>query len=117
MRLLAISDISTTGTVKSKTYQEELEKNNIKTILPNDKEQNKVMKIVYDVKLNGINSKQNNELNKIINRYKIKTKHIILGVTEAALALKHPPKGVILYDPLKIVAKGVVKEAIKSRKT
>src|SRR3989338_1370336 len=108
--------LATTGTVKSNTYQDVLERTNIKVFLPDKKDQERIMDIVYGVKLKGVNAKHKQALQKIINKFSKKTSHIILGCTELALVMKKVSmRGKHLYDPLKIVATEVIKDTLRKQ--
>jgi len=101
--------LATEGTVKSKIYEELLDKYNIELVLPNKSNQKIISSIIYD----GIKSGKYIDLNKfndVINDLKrLECEKIILGCTElSSLKEIYNLKDKVLIDAMDILADSTV---------
>lgn len=96
-------------TNKYNLYQKVLEKEGIKTISPNKKEQ-KIMNEIIEKVMGGNQSEvETNQLNKIAKNYEGKgAEAIILGCTEIPLAINQSQTKVKLFDTLQILGEAGV---------
>ncbi|MCP2604812.1 amino acid racemase [Candidatus Aminicenantes bacterium AH-873-B07] len=121
-RLKKIGLLATLGTVKTDLFQEFFEKGGMKIVIPNEKDQNKVMEAIYSSK--GIKAGYKNGLPKdllmevarnLINKKDCEA--IIAGCTEVPLALKKDDLTVPFINPLEIIAyKSIEMAGYKIRK-
>ena len=105
--------LATSGTVKTKVYQDELENKGLEVILPNaDSQENEVMKSIYGEK--GIKAGYINKMNKDLLKSASKkliekgAQGIILGCTEISLLLSQKDFLIDIFDPLKIIARNSI---------
>ncbi|UYP44000.1 Aspartate racemase [Candidatus Lokiarchaeum ossiferum] len=108
--------LATTGTIKSKVYEEELRKEGIKTIIPNQEDQELlVMESIYGRM--GIKSKYKKYPRKLLkkagnNLTKSGAELIICGCTEISMLLDPKKVPYILINPSEIIAKAAVERAL-----
>ncbi len=104
--------LATTGTLTTGIYQKALEKRGIKVIIPNEKEQEKVMRGIYEgIKANKF--KLGRELLlEIAKKLEKESEGIIAGCTEVSVALKPEDLEVPLIDPMDVIAEKAVKLAL-----
>ncbi len=114
--LKKIGLLATTGTVETGLFQQYFEEGNLKVVIPDEEDQNKVMKAIYSPQ--GIKAGYKNGLPKnllvevaknLINKKDSQT--IIAGCTEVPLVLKKNDLSVPLIDPLEIIARESIKKA------
>jgi len=104
-----IGILGTSATVKLKLYERYFNLVGIKTIVPNDSDQEKlVMKGIYSVKA-GKNLFPKKLLKKAAeNLIKKGAEGIVLGCTEIPLVLNQKDFNITLYDPMDITAKEII---------
>ncbi|MCP2520410.1 amino acid racemase [Candidatus Aminicenantes bacterium AC-335-B20] len=113
--------LATSGTIKTNLFQEYFEKGGIEIIIPDEKEQNKVMEAIYCS--NGIKAGYKNGLPKNLLMEaaenlisKKRCEGIIAGCTEVPLALKREDFRVPFINPLEIIArKSILKAGYRVR--
>ena len=98
-----VAILATTGTVKSKLYQNELIKENIEFCLPN---QDKVMEIIYNYVKSG-KEVPNNVINELIKD--IDAECYILGCTELSILKGKLKLDSKFIDPLEIETENILK--------
>lgn len=98
-----VAILATTGTVKSKLYQDELLKENIEFCLPN---QDKVMEIIYNYVKSG-KEVPNNVINELIKD--IDAECYILGCTELSILKGKLKLDSKFIDPLEIETENILK--------
>ena len=113
--------LATTGTIKAKIYQKELEKEGFNIIIPEqDVQENFVMEAIYGTK--GIKSGFKKEPRTLLkyaalNLTKKGSEIIIKGCTEIAIVLNNKNCDQVLIDPARIIAKKAVEICIGKNKT
>jgi len=109
----AVGLLSTTGTIKTKIYQNELEKQGLRIIIPEAKSQKElVMKAIYDIKANRKIKEAAKRLHQAAAELTAKgAEVIIMGCTEIPLALKQNNLSIPLIDPKKIIASKAISMA------
>ena len=104
--------LASSGVVNAKVYHKRFENKNLRIKTPNDEDQEKVMKIIYKIKENGVSDDlKMDSLNIIMNLMKENSlTHIILGCTELPLLYPNEKRlnGSILIDPMEILAKHII---------
>lgn len=107
--------LATTGTIETRIFQSELEKRKKETIIPDKKNQSKIMSAVYGGK--GIKAGFTNQPNRIllgVVSHLVDEKGcqaVIAGCTEIPLALQPEHITTPLIDPLRIMARRSVEFA------
>ena len=102
--------LSTTGTISSGVYTDELKKQGIEYAIPSGIHQNPIMELIYNIKM----GKYENDLTAFINtigELKVQgAKVIILGCTELSVAhdMYELPEYVSYVDALQVLAKEAV---------
>jgi len=97
--------LATDGTLKTKLYQNALEKYGVSHSVPDENSQQDVMEGIYLIKA-GKNEKGKEKLRKVYDKYADDFGCIILGCTEISIALKDFPKTV---DPVDVVIERLLK--------
>lgn len=104
--------ISTAITFNKKLYESSFIANSIKQITPNDLQQAKIGKIIYNLVSNRQGNKDREELIKIINNFENKgIDHVILACTDLQLLIPHHPR-LKIYDTMKIFAEATVQKIV-----
>jgi len=105
--------LATGLTVKKKLYQEPLEKNGVKVILPSEAQQMQLNKAVQRLVTGKARAKDRENIREIISSFKGKTKTVLLACTDLQLiAPQHPDLHVI--DSMAVLAKATANESIYS---
>lgn len=109
--------IGTSGTLKTKLYQNYLEKENIKATVPGSEVQEQyVMKAIYGIKSDGKIAKAEKLLQNAIKTLpETAQKVVIMGCTEIPLALRKPFDSVKLINPTNILAQVAVEKILHKK--
>lgn len=111
-----ISDVgvlSTKITLKKKIYENYFLQNNIKQILPDERQQKVLGGIIYKVVMNKHDDIEEKELAKIITTFREKgVINVILACTDLQL-LKPKHAEIKIYDTMKILAAATVQEILR----
>ncbi len=114
-KIKKIALLGTTGTILSKIYQHKLEKKEIEVILPDKKELDLIMKIIYDVvkadKPNIFKTEFKEMLNRMISTG---AEAFILGCTELPIIYEKCNIQCTYFDPTRIIAKRLVDLSLNS---
>lgn len=107
--------MATTGTVETRIFQNHLGKIGKEIVIPDEKNQVKVMKSIYGsegIKA-GFTRKPKKILLEVVSHLSEEkgSQAVIAGCTEIPLALKQGDLTIPLIDPLKIIALAAIKEA------
>ncbi|MDD5606707.1 MAG: amino acid racemase [Candidatus Pacebacteria bacterium] len=105
--------VSTSATIKNKLYEEAFGKNQIKYETPDDFQQAKLGKLIYNLVMGMQSNKDREELIKIINDFEEKDVDcVILACTDLQLLIpKHP--NLKIFDTMKIFSEATVREILK----
>ena len=105
--------ISTSITLNKKLYETSFIANGIKQVAPDDFQQAKIGKMIYNLVSNRHDNKDREELIKVINDFETKgIDHVILACTDLQLLIPHHLR-LKIYDTMKIFAEATVQEIIK----
>jgi len=106
--------LSTTGTLRTKIYQDSLEKKGLEVIIPEENDQeNFVMKAISNIKAGIMFAESAKLLNKAAEALTAKgAETIIMGCTEIPLVLKPEGLSTPLIDPKKIIASKAISMAL-----
>lgn len=105
--------VSTTITTQNKLYENAFSKNNIIYFAPNDKQQSKLGKIVYNIVTGNKNKNDRNQLMQIISDYEgIGIDCVILACTDLQLLKPTNPK-LKIFDTMKIFVNATVENILK----
>ena len=107
--------MSTTGTISGGLFQKRLSADNIKTIVPAESQQAKVMAAIYDIK-NSQPARSRTQITSDLiatakNLISNGARGIIAGCTEIPLALKQEHLSVPYFDALTILARAAIRKA------
>ena len=106
---------ATKGTYKTKLYETFFNPRNIEILIPELSEQDKIMKVIYEVKSGIMSEETKREMIEISGKYiKKGSQAIIAGCTEIPLALKDEDVDVPVIDPTYILAKRAIEEVKKN---
>jgi len=104
--------VSTTITTQNRLYENAFSKNNIIYFAPDNKQQSKLGKIVYNIVMGNKNKNDREQLMQIINNYENKNVDcVILACTDLQLLKPAHPK-LKIFDTMKIFANTTVDEII-----
>ena len=107
--------LATKGTYKTKLYETFFNPRNIEILIPELSEQEKIMKVIYQVKSGVLSEKIKREMIEISEKQIAKgSQAIIAGCTEIPLALKDEDVDVPVIDPTYILAKRAIEEVKKN---
>lgn len=106
--------LSTTGTLRTRIYQDNIEKQNLEAITSSRADQESmVMKAIYNIKANIKLEDAAQQLSQAAkNLAQQGAEVIIMGCTEIPLVLKQEDIGTALIDPKKIIARKAVSLAL-----
>lgn len=106
--------LSTTGTLRTKIYQNSLQREGLRVILPEENDQEHlVMKAIYSVKAAIMFAESAELLKKAAEALTAKGAEVlIMGCTEIPLALKQEGLSTPLIDPKKIIASKAISMAL-----
>lgn len=112
--IFEVGIISTSITLNKKLYETSFIANGIKQITPDDFQQEKIGKMIYNLVSNRHDNKDREELIKVINDFETKgINQVILACTDLQLLKPHHPR-LKIYDSMKIFAEATVQEIIKN---
>jgi len=107
--------LATNGTIQGGLFQEKLMENGIRTRVPDDENQERVMATIYNIKGDpeGFSRQENKAVLKDVAGYLIQngSEGIIAGCTEIPLVLEQNDLPVPLFDPLLILAQAAIQKA------
>lgn len=97
--------LATDGTIKSGVYETALKQHNIEAVYPEEKEQKRIMSLIYECIKSGKNNVDDYHLSKIIELlYEKGAEKIILGCTELPIAFGLAKVNGNFVDPTEILA-------------
>ena len=108
--------LATTGTIVTGIYQKALGRRGIKTIVPSEEDQEKVMKGIYEGVKAGSLELGRGLLLEVVEKLERESEGIIAGCTEVSVALKQENLSVPLIDPMDVIAEKAVKLALGESK-
>jgi len=101
--------LASAKTVNEKLHENELEKENIKLVLPSKEDQKEISKIIIRIIHNKTTNKDKQVLSNIINKFKIDgAEAVILGCTDLPFLIKE--SCLPLVDSLEVLENAVVKK-------
>ncbi|MHA1729232.1 MAG: aspartate/glutamate racemase family protein [Promethearchaeota archaeon] len=104
--------LATNGVIKTRIYHEKFKTHEMQILTPNDEDQEKLMNIIHDIKINGIKNSLKKDCIRIINNLQDKypLSHVILGCTELPLLFQGQNKinQTLLINPMEILAKHLI---------
>lgn len=106
-----VAVLATSGTIKSRLIQNELEKNNIGVICPGQKEQDKIMEIIYSQVKKGLEPDMEGFISIGRQLYEKGADRVILGCTELSLLNKNHSLDKYYIDVLDVLAASAIKIA------
>lgn len=113
MKIKKVGLLGTKITINSNLYQEELKAKGIDLILPDLKQQSKVLEITKNILFGKNNEESKKELILIINSLALKdAKAIILGCTEIPLLMKQKDVNLPLIDTIEVLAESTANKII-----
>lgn len=109
--------LATTGTIQTKLYENILTKNNLKIVIPDTDEQEKVMEAIYHIKQTSRRSHKANSLLQEAAEHIVhkSAEIIIMGCTEIPIGIEDGEASVPLINPSEFLAKALV-EAVSNKK-
>ncbi len=112
-KISKVGILATSTSLKGKLYENVLEKEDIKQVVPDGFDQAKIGKIINNIVLNRQANKDRKELLKIIDKFaKTGVRDVILACTDLQLLIPYHPK-LRIYDTMKIFADATVREILK----
>ncbi len=108
-RMEKVGIVSTSATIRNKLYENAFTENNIAFEAPNDLQQEKMGKFIYNLVIGQQNNRDREELVKIIDDFENKRVDcVVLACTDLQLLIpKHPTMKI--FDTMKILADATVK--------
>ncbi|HHY17737.1 MAG TPA: amino acid racemase, partial [Firmicutes bacterium] len=106
--------LATSGTLKTRLYEESLSKVGIETILPGEEGQNQVMEAIYLVKAGMADEARRLILDQGKKLEDGGAEAVIAGCTEIPLILKQGDLGIEVVDATFILARASVKAALEN---
>ena len=108
--------LATSGTLKTKLYQDQLAHHAVKAVLPDENIQNEyVMKAIYAIKAGKDLDKSKALLMNAVKTLDTSAQRVvIMGCTEIPLALQKPARSMVLINPTKILAEIAVRKSLYS---
>ena len=104
--------LASIGTYKTEIYHQHFKKYNIEIISPEEKDKEKVLKVIHAVKAGNLSEKIKKNILKIAQKLIDKrAEAIITGCTEIPLILKEGDIPVPIIDPTQALAKAAVQKA------
>ena len=104
--------LASIGTYKTEIYHQHFKKYNIEIISPEEKDKEKVLKVIHAVKAGNLSEKIKKNILKIAQKLIDKrAEAIITGCTEIPLILKEGDIPVPIIDPTQVLAKAAVQKA------
>ena len=104
--------LASIGTYKTKIYHQHFKKYNIEVISPEEKDKEKVIKVIYAVKAGNLSEEIKKNILKIAQKLIDKgAEAIIAGCTEIPLILKEGDVPAPIIDPTQVLAKIAIRKA------
>jgi len=104
--------LASAGVYETKIYHQHFKKFNIEVISPEEKDKEKIMKVIYAVKAGDLSEKVKKNIILIAQKLIDKgVEAIIAGCTEIPLILKEGDVSVPIIDPTQALAKAAVRKA------
>ena len=104
--------LASVGVYETKIYHQHFKKFNIEVISPEEKDKEKVMKVIYAVKAGNLSEEVKKNIISIAQKLIDKgTEAIIAGCTEIPLILKEGDVSAPIIDPTQVLAKAAVQKA------
>jgi len=104
--------LASVGVYETKIYHQQFKKFNIEVISPEEKDKEKVMKVIYAVKAGDLSEEVKKNILSIAQKLIDKgAEAIITGCTEIPLILKEGDVSVPIIDPTQVLAKAAVQKA------
>jgi aspartate racemase len=104
--------LASIGVYKSEIYHQHFKKFNIEVTSPEEKDKEKIMKVIYTIKAGDLSKRVKKNILKITQKLVDKgAEAIIAGCTEIPLILKEGDVSVPLIDPTQILARIAVQKA------
>ena len=104
--------LASIGTYKTEIYHQHFRKYNIEVISPEEKDKEKVMKVIYAVKAGNLSEEVKKSIILIAQKLIDKgAEAIIAGCTEIPLILKEGDAPVPIIDPTQVLAKAAIQKA------
>jgi len=104
--------LATTGTVKTKIYDQSLSRVSVQVIVPDDDMQDVVMKAIYNIKAGCIREERQAVMRAANHLIEKGAEAVICGCTEVSLVLKSGDVTVPVIDPLQVLAETAVEVAM-----
>lgn len=107
-----IGILATTGTVKTKMYDKAYEAEGIQVVTPNDRDQDRIMQLIFDFKYGKDVMKIRQQIALIVDSLVTDgVQAVVMGCTEIPLILAGYQSPVLLIDPNQIIAEVAIKRA------
>ncbi len=104
--------LASAGVYEAKIYHQHFKKFNIEVISPEEKDKEKIMKVIYAVKAGDLSEEVKKNIISIAQKLIDKgAEAIIAGCTEIPLVLKEEDVPVPTIDPAQVLAKAAVQKA------
>ena len=104
--------LASTGVYETKIYHQHFKKFNIEVISPEEKDKEKIMKVIYAVKAGDLSEEVKKNIISIAQKLIDKgAEAIIAGCTEIPLILKEGDISAPIIDPTQVLAKAAVQKA------
>jgi len=104
--------LASIGTYKTEIYHQHFRKYNIEVISPEEKDKEKVMKVIYAVKAGNLSEEVKKNIISIAQKLIDKgAEAIIAGCTEIPLILKEGDVPVPIIDPTQALAEAAIQKA------
>ena len=105
--------LATETTIEYKSFDKDFEKNGIELILPDERDQKKLTKIIFNILAGKKLKKDKRQLQQIIKNLKRKgAEAIVLACTDIPILLKQEDADIKIFDTVEILAESTVKYAI-----
>lgn len=105
--------LATETTIEYKSFDKDFEKNEIELILPNEIDQKKLTKIIFNILAGKKLKKDKRQLQQIIKNLKRKgSEAIVLACTDIPILLKQKDVDIKIFDTVEILAESTVQYAI-----
>ncbi|MEK7171277.1 MAG: amino acid racemase [Patescibacteria group bacterium] len=104
--------LATETTIEYKSFDKDFEKNGIELILPDERDQKKLTKIIFNILAGKKLKKDKRQLQQIIKNLKRKgAEAIVLACTDIPILLKQEDADIKIFDTVEILAESTVKYA------
>ncbi len=114
-RARVIGVLGTTGTLQSGIYEQALRAIDRRVILPDVSAQEACVRLIYRIKERGVDAAAHSELRQLVVALEVQgATAVILGCTELSLAYQPQASAHLVIDPLRLLAKKLVTEAMNN---